>query len=57
MHIEATASLSTVCMQVKQALWNGGIQRSNKPPEKRHTPGLNQWEDLVRPSNKISNTL
>ncbi len=34
--------------QVKQALWNGGIQRSNKPASKRNTPGLQKWEDLVR---------
>ncbi|GMH39419.1 hypothetical protein BSKO_07317 [Bryopsis sp. KO-2023] len=33
--------------KVKQSLWNGGIQRSNKPPERRHTPGLNRWEDLA----------
>ena len=33
--------------QVKQALWMGGIQRSNKPPEKRNTPGLQSWQDLV----------
>lgn len=34
-------------MQVKKALWAGGIQRSNKPPQKMNTPGLQQWEDLV----------
>lgn len=34
-------------LQVKQALWAGGIQRSNKPEGKRHTPGLQKWEDLV----------
>lgn len=32
---------------VKRALWAGGIERSNKPPEKRGTPGLQRWEDLV----------
>jgi hypothetical protein len=35
-------------VQVKQALWAGGIQRSNKPAERRNTPGLQSWEDLVR---------
>lgn len=34
--------------RVKQALWAGGISRSNKPPERRATPGLQRWEDLVR---------
>ena len=37
-----------VSLQVKQALWAGGIQRSNKPAAKRNTPGLQNWEDLVR---------
>ncbi len=32
---------------VKRALWAGGIARSNKPPERRGTPGLQRWEDLV----------
>lgn len=31
-----------------QALWAGGIERANKPPERRATPGLRTWEDLVR---------
>ncbi|KAG2434818.1 hypothetical protein HXX76_007703 [Chlamydomonas incerta] len=33
--------------RVKQALWAGGIARSNKPPERRATPGLQRWEDLA----------
>lgn len=36
--------------QVKQALWKGGIERSNKPQHVRNTPGLERWQDLVRPS-------
>lgn len=32
---------------MKRALWAGGIQRANKPPEKMNTPGLQKWEDLV----------
>eukprot|EP01025_Chloroclados_australasicus_P043219 TRINITY_DN46078_c1_g1_i1.p2 TRINITY_DN46078_c1_g1~~TRINITY_DN46078_c1_g1_i1.p2 ORF type:complete len:102 (+),score=9.24 TRINITY_DN46078_c1_g1_i1:30-308(+) len=32
--------------RVKQALWDGGIERSNKPEGKRSTPGLQKWEDL-----------
>ena len=34
-------------MQVKQALWDGGIARSNKPEGRRNTPGLQAWSDLV----------
>ena len=34
--------------QVKQALWQGGIERSNKPQHVRNTPGLERWQDLVR---------
>ena len=37
-------------MQVKRALWAGGIQRANKSPEKMNTPGLQKWEDLVSSS-------
>lgn len=33
--------------QVKRALWGGGIARANKAPEKRATPGLRAWDDLV----------
>ena len=32
---------------MKQALWDGGIQRSNKPAGVRNTPGLERWQDLV----------
>lgn len=34
--------------QVKQALWDGGIVRSNRTDGKGSTPGLRRWEDLVR---------
>lgn len=34
-------------MQVKQALWRGGIQRSNKDQVSSNTPGLHGWNDLV----------
>ncbi len=34
--------------QVKEALWNGGIARSNKSKDKMTTPGLLKAEDLVR---------
>lgn len=33
-------------LQVKQALFKGGIARSNKPEHIRNTPGINKWEDL-----------
>lgn len=33
--------------QVKQALWQGGIQRANKPEAECNTPGMQQWSDLV----------
>jgi hypothetical protein len=33
-------------LQVKQALFNGGIARANKPDGVRNTPGIRQWEDL-----------
>lgn len=33
--------------KVKQALWNGGIERSNVHSSKLNTPGINQWSDLV----------
>jgi hypothetical protein len=35
-------------LQVKQALWAGGIARANKSPESSSTPGLQDWKDLVR---------
>lgn len=34
-------------LQVKQALWAGGIARANKPPEQSGTPGMMDWSDLV----------
>ena len=37
-----------LCCQVKQALWAGGIARSNRADGKGSTPGLRRWEDLVR---------
>lgn len=33
--------------KVKQALYEGGISRSNKPEDVRNTPGIQRWEDLV----------
>jgi hypothetical protein len=33
--------------RVKQALFDGGISRSNKPEDVRNTPGVQQWDDLV----------
>lgn len=32
--------------KVKQALFVGGIARSNKPEGVRNTPGIHKWEDL-----------
>lgn len=32
--------------QVKQALFKGGLARSNKPAEVRNTPGIQKWEDI-----------
>lgn len=34
-------------LQLKQALWAGGISRSNKNAAKSSTPGLKDWSDLV----------
>ncbi|DBB01563.1 TPA: hypothetical protein ACH3X1_000211 [Trebouxia sp. C0004] len=42
-----TAYPDWTAAKVKQALWDGGIQRSNKPASKRNTPGLQRWEDLT----------
>lgn len=39
--------LLLLVLQLKQALWAGGISRSNKDPEKSSTPGLKAWSDLV----------
>ena len=33
-------------LQVKQALFKGGIARSNKPAPASNTPGIHKWEDL-----------
>lgn len=33
--------------RVKQALYEGGIARSNKPEGVSSTPGIQRWEDLV----------
>ena len=33
---------------MKKALWAGGIQRANKPPDKSSTPGMAGWQDMVR---------
>jgi hypothetical protein len=35
-----------VVAQVKQALFAGGIARSNKPEHIRNTPGIQKWQDL-----------
>jgi hypothetical protein len=34
--------------QVKRALFDGGIARSNKPEGRSATPGIRSWQDLVR---------
>ncbi|KAL3147226.1 hypothetical protein ABBQ32_002721 [Trebouxia sp. C0010 RCD-2024] len=41
-----TAYPDWTAAKVKQALWKGGIERSNKPASKRNTPGLQKWQDL-----------
>lgn len=41
-------------MQAKQALWMGGIQRSNPAVGKSNTPGLQNWTDLVRANDLLS---
>ncbi|GAX84182.1 hypothetical protein CEUSTIGMA_g11605.t1 [Chlamydomonas eustigma] len=41
-----TAEPTWSVAKVKQALWSGGISRSNKPEGKRTTPGLRDWMDL-----------
>lgn len=33
--------------KVKQALFDGGIARANKPDDVRNTPGIQRWQDLV----------
>ncbi|KAK9839277.1 hypothetical protein WJX81_005455 [Elliptochloris bilobata] len=42
-----TAYRDWTVARVKQALWDGGIQRSNKPESVRNTPGLHRWQDLT----------
>ncbi|KAL3136487.1 hypothetical protein ABBQ38_005741 [Trebouxia sp. C0009 RCD-2024] len=42
-----TAYPDWTAAKVKQALWKGGIERSNKPASKRNTPGLQKWQDLT----------
>lgn len=36
-----------LALKVKQALWKGGIQRSNSSSKLSNTPGLQDWSDLV----------
>ena len=33
-------------LELKQALFKGGIARSNKPAPASNTPGIHKWEDL-----------
>lgn len=33
-------------LQVKQALFKGGISRANKPEGIRNTPGIQKWQDI-----------
>lgn len=33
--------------RVKKALFDGGIERANKPEGVRNTPGIRSWEDLA----------
>ncbi|CAK0785391.1 hypothetical protein CVIRNUC_008600 [Coccomyxa viridis] len=42
-----TAYPDWTAAQVKKALWEGGIQRANKPPEKSNTPGMTGWQDMT----------
>ena len=46
--VASRPALRPLGVQVKQALWDGGIRRSNKPKAGRNTPGLQPWQDLVR---------
>lgn len=41
-----TAYPDWTARQVKEALFNGGIARSNKPEGIRNTPGIQKWEDI-----------
>lgn len=42
-----THCLSRLNPQVKRALFDGGIARSNKPPGESAYPGIRSWEDIV----------
>eukprot|EP00210_Caulerpa_lentillifera_P002979 g2844.t1 len=42
-----TAQPSWEVKRVKQALFDGGIERANKAEHIRHTPGIRSWEDLT----------
>ena len=52
-----TAYPDWTARQVKEALFNGGIARSNKPEEVRNTPGIQKWEDieLIYAGQKMAN--
>eukprot|EP00889_Picochlorum_renovo_P003820 jgi/Picre1/30850/NNA_006209.t1 len=52
-----TAYPDWTAQQVKEALFNGGIARSNKPEEVRNTPGIQKWEDieLIYAGQKMAN--
>ena len=41
-----TAYPDWTAQKVKEALFNGGIARSNKPEHIRNTPGIQKWEDI-----------
>lgn len=41
-----TAYPDWTAQQVKEALFKGGIARSNKPENIRNTPGIQKWEDI-----------
>ncbi|CAG9466518.1 unnamed protein product [Pedinophyceae sp. YPF-701] len=41
-----TAYPDWTAARVKEALMEGGIERANPPPARRHTPGIRTWEDL-----------
>jgi len=45
-HFDHLAS-TLAWLQVKQALWNGGIQRANAPEGQRSTPGSCEAEKSV----------
>jgi hypothetical protein len=43
-------------VQVKRALFDGGIARSNKPEGIRNTPGIQEWSDLVGSFNSTADS-